>query len=241
VKEKGMSKASKEKRAGRSPGRGSGNVTIDLGEAIDRKLRAAGLRAEVGKSRPGGGAAYRPGTFGGYRPGMFGGYRPSWHSRPWLGQEAAAVARYGIIPAAIAQVKTTEVLTGVGLGILGNRALIRLTPLLIKNNSKILHEGLGFLAGIVPMFFKRNATTLGVALPGAVMLGVSLVDLFYNAVLGNPTELTGALGAPRADAAMAARQRLAAIQQRINLAQAQPAGFQRPAQRVVAQAQFGAA
>lgn len=242
-----------KKSAGRASGKDTENVTIDLGETIEKKLRAAGLRTEVGRpaSKTGnvkGGPVKggQPGTFGGYRPGMFGGYRP-WYQRfgrPGLGAEATE-RKFTLIPAAIAQVKTTELLTGLGLGIVGNRALIRLTPALWDNDSKLLHEGLAFVAGLVPMLFKRNATTVGVAVPGAVYLGGTLVDKLFDAVgLPAAKQLRGIQAPARPDAALAARQKLAAIQNRINLAgqqgqqarpQAAPQRTQVP--RVVAQAQ----
>jgi len=229
----------------------SGNVkyTIDLGEKLDKKLdltigekiRAAGLRTEVGKSTASKSGNVKPGAFSGYRPGMFGGYRP-WYSRfgrPGLGQEAVAYTarnRFTLIPVALQQVKTSEVANGLGLGILGNRALVRLTPELWRNDSKLLHEALAFVAGLLPLILKRNATTLGVALPGAVLLGASLVDKVFDAVLP-PRSITlkGGEGAARVDAVGQARQKLAAIQQRMSLAQ-QPQRQQVP--RVVAQPQF---
>jgi hypothetical protein len=219
------SKASKSKGAGRAS---SGNVTVDLGEAIEKKIRDAGLRrTEV--------AGIPPSLRGRYRPGMYGGFRP-WmgrfgHPRPWLGQESAVSTwRTGLIPVAIQSVKTTSVLTGLGVGLVGNRALVRVTPMLWKNDSKLLHEGLAFVAGLLPLLFKRTATTVGVAIPGLVYLGGSLVDLVMNAVGVPATALKGSEGAQRIDASMAARQRLAAIQQKI---QAPRAPTQ---QRVVAQA-----
>lgn len=227
-----------------SGGAGDGNVTIDLGEVVEKKLRAAGLRTEVGKSGGAKKGGYKAGTFGGYRPGMFGGYRP-WYSRfgrPWLGQEAAPSRRYSLIPEAIKQVNTADVLTGLALGIVGNRALVRLTPALwTTNDQKLVHEGIAFLAGLVPMLFKRTATTLGVAVPGAVMLGGTLVDKLFTALFGPPAvTLKGggmAAGGIRGGEATEARQRLAAIQQRINLAQQGQRG-QGPVPRVVARPQY---
>lgn len=242
-----MSHKASKKGKGASNGNAAPFV-IDVGEKVDKKidqtigekLRAAGIRTEIGKSRSGNAPAAAGGAFGsGLRPGMFGGYRP-WYSRyrPGMGQEIVTERKFTLIPASIKTVDTGDALTGLGLGILGNRALVRLTPSLWANDSRILHEGLAFVAGLVPLLFKRNATTLGVAIPGAVYLGGTIVDKIFDAV-GLPAgrALRGADGAPRADAALQARQKLAAIQQRINLAQAQSQG-QRPAlPRVVAQAQ----
>jgi hypothetical protein len=247
----------KPKQKGAGKGKDTGNVTIDLGETIEKKLRAAGLtgpREQMGKGSTGktAAASWRPGMFGG-RSGSFGGYQP-WYSRsgrPWLGQGAEVTAfpmpggrtAFTLIPQAIAQVKTTEVLTGVGLGIVGNRALVRLTPLVWKGNtSRILHEGLAFIAGLIPIFIKRNATTLGVALPGAVYLGGTIVDMLFDAIHMPANVLKGSQqGSPQvsgADAANAARQKLAAIQQRIQHQPAPVGQVQRPLPRVVAQPQY---
>lgn len=220
-----VSKASKSKGAGRAS---SGNVTVDLGEAIEKKIRDAGLRRTEVAGGP-------PSTRGRYRPGMFGQYRP-WlgrFSRPWMGQEGVIQAlRPGGLLQNIQNVKTTSVLTGLGVGLIGNRALVRVTPMLWKNDSKLLHEGLAFVAGILPVLFKRTATTVGVAIPGLVFLGGSLVDLVMNAVGVPEAKLAGAAGAQRIDASTAARQRLAAIQQKIQA----PRPAAAAPQRVVAQA-----
>ncbi len=237
-----MSKATKAKGAGKTSGSKDGNVTIDLGEVVEKKLREAGMRAEVGKSAAASKGSAKPSTFGSFTPGMFGGNRP-WFmrfGRPWLGQEAAAVAerRFTLIPASMQQVKTGEVLTGLGLGILGNRSLVRLTPYLWPNDSKLLHEGLAFVVGLIPMLFKRNGTTLGGAAVGAVMFGGALVDKLLTAIFGPPAVvLKGGMAEaqPRGAEVLAARQKLAVIQQRINLAQPQQ-GAQIP--RVVARPQY---
>lgn len=219
-----VSKASKSKGAGRAS---SGNVTVDLGEAIEKKIRDAGLRRTEVAGGP-------PAMRGRYRPGMFGQYRP-WlgrFSRPWMGQEGVLQAlRPGILQN-IESVRTTRVLTGLGVGLIGNRALVRVTPMLWKNDSKLLHEGLAFVAGILPLLFKRTATTVGVAIPGLVFLGGSLVDLVMNAVGVPEAKLAGSAGAQRIDASTAARQRLAAIQQKIQA----PRPAAAAPQRVVAQA-----
>jgi len=211
------SKASKSKGAGRAS---SGNVTVDLGEAIEKKIRDAGLRrTEVAGVPPSLRGRYRPGMFGQYRPwlGRFGG------GRPWLGQDTMAPARrFNIIPVEVQTVKTSSVLTGIGLGLVGNRALVRVTPMLWQNDSKLLHEGIAFVATLLPMLFKRTATTVGVAIPGLVFLGGSLVDLVMNAVGVPQKALKGSEGSARiGDASMAARQRLAAIQQKIQAPQPQ--------------------
>ncbi len=238
----------------------SGNVVqVDLGEKhhqkvarmIDEKLAAAGVAVRTGMAGKSPSSPAKAGTstakpatanmLSGYRPGMFG-HRP-WYSRfgrPWMGQETAVVQSEGrktfIIPESVRTVKTGELLTGGGLGLIGNRALVRLTPLLWKNNSKVLHEGLAFVAGAIPLLFKRNATTLGVAIPGAVFLGGTLIDMLFDWVKMPKPTLSGGEGSPAVgqDATWAARQKLANIQNRIN----QPQQAPRPLPRVVAQPQY---
>jgi hypothetical protein len=135
-------------------------------------------------------------------------------------------------------VKTADLLTGAALGLLGNRALVRLTPKLWPtNSSRLVHEGIAFGLGLLPMLFKRNAMTVGVALPGAVYFAGTLVDMLYNAVGMPSATLAGGNGAPQAaaDPNLGARQRLAQIQQRINTPQASQQ--QRSLPRVMAVAQ----
>lgn len=206
-------KASKPKVAGRSA---SGNVTVDLGEAIEKKIRNAGLRrTEVA----GVGPSWRTGRTSSFRPGMYGGYRP-WlgrFSRPWLGQEGvlAPVTR-SLLPVEIRTVKTGSLIGGLGLGIVANRILMRISPMLWKNPSLMLHEGIAFVAGLLPVLIQRSATTVGLAVPGAVALGGSLVDLLLNLANVPQPALSGSAGSQRVgDASSAARQRLAQIQQRI--------------------------
>lgn len=247
---------------GKSAGAGrkadSGNVVLDLGEKhtqkiskmIDAKFAQAGVSGadKTGLGRPFG---LRPGSrFGGRflgrpalgrpalgRPALGAGYRP-WFAgrRPWMGQDALALTPKGlfeIIPTSIRSVVTGELLTGLGLGLLGNRALLRLTPQLwTTNTSKLMHQSIAFAAGLLPLLFKRNATTLGVALPGTVYLGGTLIDMLFDAVGMPKSTLAGAqpAGAVRGnDAALAARQKLAAIQQRIQTGgvQQQTAGVPR--------------
>lgn len=251
-----------KKSAGAGRKADSGNVVLDLGEKhsqkiskmIDAKFAQAGLaggqRTEVGRppfglrsgSRFGGRFLGRP-SLG--RPALGAGYRP-WFAnrRPWMGDNGALAlpgsAMFQIIPTAIRQVVTAELLTGLGLGILGNRALMRLTPQLwATQKNQLLHEGIAFAAGLVPLLFKRNATTLGVALPGAVYIGGSLIDMLFTAVGMPVATLQGAQPSriSGSDAALAARQKLAAIQQRIQTPVAQQQG-PRQVPRVIAQPQY---
>lgn len=216
------------------------NVTIDLGETIEKRLLAAGLRTDLGKTGSGIKAGnLGGGPAGGQKPGLFGGYRP-WYNRfgrPGMGDDMATGRTFQIIPSAIRQVQTTHLLTGLGLGILGNRTLIRVAPRL-WSSPQMLYEGMAFVAGLIPLLVTRNAYTVGVAIPGLVVVGGSIVDAILDwAGLGAPKALglSGA-GAPRQEA-LAARQKLASIQNRINVAQAQGQTAQRPVPRVVAQAQ----
>lgn len=173
--------------------------------------------------------------------GARGGGRP-WYQRyggrPWLGQETATVpsGRTYLIPASVQSVKTSELLTGGLLGTVGNRALVKLTPMLWPNQREVVYEGIAFAVGLLPLAWARNATTVGVALPGAVFLAGSLLDMLFNALM--PAQRTTAPAAPgtmqgSGDATWAARQKLAQIQNRIN----QPQQAPRPLPRVVAQAQ----
>lgn len=227
-----------------------GNVTVDLGEKhtqkiermIESKLQTAGMAgsrpsASVGRSA---GNANRPwlGNGSGYKP---------WYSRfgkPWLGQDATVTAfttpkaRFNVIPIEIKTVDTAKVVTGMGLGLLGNRALVRVTPMLWPTQANpLVHQGIAALAGLVPLLFERNSMTVGVAIPGVVYFAGTLVDMLYNS-LGMPARvvMAGGEGAPKAaDANGNVRARLAAIQQRINAPQQ---GSQRSLPRVVAQPQF---
>lgn len=239
---------SKKKSAGKA---GDGNVTVDLGEKhhqkiermIESKLAGAGMAgAQSGLASRFGG---KPGVAG--RPGVFGGGYKPWYSRfgkPWLGQGEATMTafsapgrRFNIIPIEVQTVKTTDVLTGMAIGLIGNRALVRLVPKLwaTAGTNALVNEGIAFAIGLVPMLFQRKAMTVGVALPGAVYFAGTLVDMLYNAVgmPAKPSNMSGGASAPAADPNLGARQRLAQIQQRINTPQAS----QRSLPRVMAVAQ----
>lgn len=239
-------KKTQKKSAGKAE---RGNVTVDLGEKhtqkiermINSKLSAAGMAG----SRPVAGVAGR--AAGSNRPwlGNSAGYKP-WYSRfgkPWLGQDATVTAfttpgrsRFNVIPVEIKTVDTGKVLTGMGLGLLGNRALVRVTPMLWPTQTNpLVHQGIAALAGIIPLLFERNSMTVGVAIPGVVYFAGTLVDMLYNSI-GMPQRvvMAGGEGAPKVEGNQNARARLAAIQQRINA----PQGSQRSLPRVVAQPQF---
>lgn len=221
----------------------TGNIVVDLGEEIDKKLRSVvgqvamsggakgSSRAEVG--RPGSGN-YRPGMFGGYkpggyRPGMFGGYRP-WYADRSSSSLGSHLSRLN------EPVKPVAMLGGMALGVLGNRSLMRVTPDIIKNTHEWVHTGIAFLVGIIPAMVKPNSITIGVAIPGAVFFAGSLVDMAMNAVgIKKPALSGGALSAPpprpAADAALATREKLINMQQRIA-----PPAQQYAGQRVTARA-----
>lgn len=192
-------KKPQKKGAGRHAG--TGNVTIDLGEEIDKKLRAA-----VGADRP----SYRPGGYrpGQYRPGMFGGYRPwyaSSHGGRWnLGDKLG-------LPETMV---TSQALTGALLGIVGSRALLRVTPEVIASSSRLAHEAIAFAVGLVPLLIKRNSMTMGVALPGFVFLGGALVDWGLDSVGVRRPVLSGGARSGQ-DAALSARQKLEALRGRM--------------------------
>jgi hypothetical protein len=245
-------KSKSKKSAGKA---NDGNVTVDLGEKhhqkIERMIESKLATAGMAGARPG---LNLPSRFGGNprvsgRPGMFGGGYKPWYSRfgkPWMGQDAASITaftvpgapgrRINIIPIDIQTVKTADVLTGGAMGLLGNRAIVRLLPKIwpAAGTNAILNEGVAFGASLLPLLFKRNAMTVGVALPGAVYFFGTLVDMLYNAVgmPAKPANMSGAQAS--ADPNQGARQRLAAIQQRINTPQASQ---QRSLPRVMAVAQ----
>lgn len=185
-----MKKQSK-KSAGRSAD--AGNVTIDLGEEIDKKLRTAiGSRSNKLSVRR-----------SGYRPGMFGGYRPFHASsgRSMLGAKGLGLPE---------RLETGAFLTGGVIGLIANRALIRLTPGLI-GTSAFWNEVTVAALGILPLFVKRNSTTMGVALPGVVFVASQIVNAGLNAI--GVQQVAGMSG--NQNAALSARQKLADIQARL--------------------------
>lgn len=224
----------KPHKAGQSSS-GSGNVTIDLGEKIEAKLRQAGMAGTgmgaKASSKPGG---YRP---GGYRPGMFGSYRP-WYASRW--SALGGGSQLGKMMLGLPEtVNTGKMLTGSLLGIAANRALVRLSPYVIQNPSRLLHEAIAFVVGMVPYVVKRDSpVALGVAVPGFVFLGGALVDSLFDYVGFKPPR---ALEGPRPQQGhagggggqMAARQRLANLQTR--MAQHAQGAPRAAAPRVVAQ------
>lgn len=223
--------ANGKKGAGRKE---NGNVVVDLGEDIDKKLREAvkqARREDTDKVKMAG--PYRPGMFsGGFRPG---GFRPGMN-RPALGNQGSSFRPWyadresrmsGIsIGAGIGnfrQAKTMDLLTGAGIGLVGNRALVRILPALIGSSNALVVNGLTFVVGLVPALFVQNSIVLGVALPGAVYFAGNMVDWALDKLgIQRPAMAGGAARTPNAgvDAALAARQRLADMRSRVNPAQA---------------------
>lgn len=239
-----MSKAVKAAKPRKNAGqpKETGNITVDLGEEIDKKLRSVvrtemggakgSSRSEIGRSKDGN---YRPGTFGGYRPGgyrpgMFGGYRP------WYADKSSVGSSLGMAwlneP-----VKPAAMLGGMALGILANRALMRVSPDIVKSNQEFIHTGIAFLAGMIPVMVKPNSITIGVAVPGAVFFAGSLVDMAMNAVGIKKPSLSGGASAPAsghaAESAISAKEKLQNLAQQIRTPAAAQFGQQ---QRAVARA-----
>jgi hypothetical protein len=159
---------------------------------------------------------------------MFGGYRP------WYADRESRGGGGGTLGMAFLNepVKPVSMLGGLALGVIGNRALIRVTPDIIGTTMEIAHTGIAFVVGLIPALVKPNNITIGVALPGAVYFAGSLVDWAFNKVGIKKAALSGGAEAPQAqpqqrqgaDAALAARQKLADLQNRIQPAAQQFAG-----------------
>jgi len=188
--------------------RGSdGNVTFDLGESLERRLRQGGM---AGKDPAGA------------RTGL--GYRPGWgFQKPTLG------AKLGIPE----RVQTGRVLGGGLLGAVGNSILRRVTPGLIGSDSELAVDGLNALAGIVPFFFVRNDMTVGIALPGVLRLAFDLTDVGLDALgMAKPSLQGERRWVPRVPQNPAAQMRgnLQNLHGRLNAprAQAPQAGWPRP-------------
>jgi hypothetical protein len=233
-----MAKKQPSKGAGRKSD--SGNVIVDLGEELDKKIRYAvgDARRDVEKTEIGRPGGYRPGMFGGYRsggyrpggyrPGMFGGYRPWYADRESRGGGGTLGMAFLNEP-----VKPVSMLGGLALGVIGNRSLMRVTPDIIGTSMPLAHTGIAFVVGLIPALVKPNNITIGVAIPGAVYFAGSLVDWAFNKA-GIKQPLAGLAGGEAsqahpqqrqgADAALAARQKLADLQNRIQPAAQQLAG-----------------
>jgi hypothetical protein len=178
-----MAKLAKKGKAAKE----SGNIVVDLGEEIgtnidkriDRKLTAAGvdLTKKEQMSGPGEGrfGGYKP---GGYRPGMFG-HRP-WYAdkRPGMGYADSYASRWrGLLHPHVGKMTV-----GGLIGALGNVALMRVTPEVVKTDIGLVHSGLAFVVGLIPVIARPNSYTLGAAVPGAAVLAVSLFNYALDSV-----------------------------------------------------------
>lgn len=173
---------------------------------------------------------------GGYRPGMFGGYRPSWAGRFTPGMGGWKLGEMLKLPGSLGG---KDLLTGALVGTVANRVVTWVVPGLVKTQSKLAVEAIGFAAGLVPYLVKQNATTVGIALPGLVFLAGAATEwaIGKTNLLGAKPQLQGA-GPSTAlagqDAVLAARRKLAEVHNRIAQAR-QQAGVPRvAAQRVSA-------
>ncbi len=224
----------------------SGNVTVvDLGEEVDKhiirrvdqKLEAAGVVGKASKETMAGSYGYKA---GGYRPGMFG-------YRPWYADKGAS--KFGTLMGSsysdrwkgLSRPNLSHMAIGAGIGLLGNAALIRVTPDLVKTNSELANDAIAFVVGLIPVIAKPNSYTLGVAVPGAIKLGWSICSYGLDALgVKKPALKGGAPSSPAVgftDPTRAAQQKLAAVHQAMQRPAAPAAAVSAPIQgRVTAQA-----
>ena len=157
---------------------------------------------------------------GGYRPGMYGGYRPSWANRFSSGL-GSGDWKLGAILKLPDSLKTTgkDLLVGGLVGTVANRVVTWVAPGLLKTQSKLATEAIGFAVGLIPYLVKQNAMTVGVALPGLFFLAGALTEwgIGKTNLLGAKPALAGATPAlaGNGDAVLAARRKLAEVQARI--------------------------
>jgi len=178
-----------------------GNVTFDLGEALERRLREGGMA--------GGKLGARPTGMGAHGWGFSG---------PSLGQKLG-------IPT---HVNTGRMVGGGLLGAVGNRILRRVTPTILGTNSELAVDGVNALAGVVPFFFAKNDMTVGIALPGVLQLAFDLADAGLDALGMTKPALAGDQRYPRAAAnpAAAVRDRLQHLRGALAPRAAQPGAWQ---------------
>jgi hypothetical protein len=225
-------------------GDGGVNVTeIDLGEKVSETVRmeVADQIRMAGKEKARGAnvtSSSRTSRFsGGYRPGMYGGYRPSWANRFSSGL-GAGNWKLGEILKLPANMRETgkDLLVGGLVGTVANRVVAWVVPGLVKTQSKLATDAIGFAVGLIPYLVKQNAMTVGVALPGLFFLAGSLTEwaIGKTNLLGAKPALSGPqpVNLSGGDAVLAARRKLAEVQARIAQAR-QQAGVPRVvAQRV---------
>lgn len=216
-------------------------VAADLGDAEAVRTDADRIQM-AGPGRPAARGANVPSSLsrfsGGYRPGMYGGYRPSWAGRFQSGLAGAdKLGAFLKLPSSL-QSSGKDLLTGAIVGTAANRVVTWVVPGLVRTQSKLATEAIGFAVGLVPYLVRQNAMTFGVALPGLVFLTGALTEwaIGRTNLLGAKPALSGA-GAPAAlagqDAVLAARRKLAEVQNRIAAAR-QNAGIPRVAAQRVA-------
>jgi hypothetical protein len=213
-----MAKLAKKGKAAKE----SGNIVVDLGEEvgknldrrIDRKLAAAGVdlakkerMAGPGEGRFGG---YKP---GGYRPGMFG-MRP-WYAdkRPGMGSSESYMSRWrGLMHPHVGKMAV-----GGLIGALETVALMRVTPEIVKNDLGLVHSGIAFAVGLIPVLARPNSYTLGAAVPGATALALSLFNYALDGIGIKKPALRGGDGLPTAaiESTVAARAKIQQAHQRI--------------------------
>jgi len=220
-----------KKKGNGAGGKKDGDYVIDLGEKIDGVVESKVRTAMAGPSKS---SVSRPGFYrpGGYRPGMYG----QGSYRPWYASQNRGGFDLGKIwPKYPQTLNSNQMLTGAALGILGNRLVARLVPSIIPTTSKLAVDAITFGVGIIPALARPNSMTIGLAVPGLVILGADLADMLLDAVGMAKPALAGSLGAPRAiDQALAARQKLADVQARINRQAPQAMAPSRGVPRVMA-------
>lgn len=218
------------------------NVTeIDLGEKIDQAIQSEAVRMAGAKGKSQGKGASpskssRPGAGAGapYRPGMYGGFRPSWAGRPGSQMGDSSLGAFLKMPAGLKD-SVKPLLTGGLVGTAGNRVIAYVVPGLIKTDSAIATDTIAFGIGLMPFLFKKNAFTVGLALPGLFFLAGSLAmyALEKTQVLGQRPSVSGIRGAQPTQALSDARSKLAEARNRMQAARNQGAQVRVP--RVVAQ------
>ena len=218
-------------------GAGANVADLDLGKAATEKIRTevadqirmAGNDKARGANVTGGSRLSR--FSGGYRPGMYGGYRPSWANR--FASGLGGDWKLGAMLRLPENMKGRDLLVGGVVGTVANRVVTWVVPGLVKTQSKLATEAIGFAVGLIPYLVKQNAMTVGVALPGLFFLAGSLTEwaIGKTNLLGAKPALAGgapALAGGNTDAVLAARRKLAEVQARI-------AEARRGVPRVVAQ------
>ena len=189
-------------KASRGP---DGNVTIDLGEALERRLREGGMAGAHGR-----GLGARPHGMGAHGWGF---------SAPSLG------AKLGIPT----HVNTGRMVGGGLLGAVGNRLLRRVTPSILGTDSELAVDGVNALVGVVPFFFAKNDMTVGIALPGVLQLAFDLADAGLDALGMTKPALQGDrryLPRQAPSPAAAVRERLQNLRGALAPRAAQPAAWQ---------------